>query len=32
VQKCELCVDTTTGTPACVKGCPNSAIVFEERG
>jgi len=32
VQKCELCVNTTAGTPACVKGCPNNAIVFEERG
>jgi len=32
VQKCELCVKTAAGTPACVKGCPNGAIVFEERG
>ena len=32
VQKCELCVETVTGIPACVKGCPNGAIVFEERG
>ena len=32
VQKCELCVKTAAGTPACVKGCPNNAIVFEERG
>ena len=32
VQKCELCVQTTSGTPACVRGCPNGAIVFEERG
>ena len=32
VQKCELCVKTTSGTPQCVKGCPNGAIVFEERG
>ena len=32
VQKCELCVHTTEGSPACVKGCPNNAIVFEERG
>ena len=32
VQKCELCIKTTSGTPACVKGCPNGAIVFEERG
>jgi len=32
VQKCELCVKTSSGTPECVKGCPNGAIVFEERG
>jgi carbon-monoxide dehydrogenase iron sulfur subunit len=32
VQKCELCVKMTAGTPACVTGCPNGAIVFEERG
>jgi len=31
VKKCELCVKTTEGTPACVRGCPNGAIVFEER-
>ena len=31
VQKCELCVQAANGTPACVKGCPNGAIVFEER-
>lgn len=31
VQKCELCVQTTQGTPRCVAGCPNAAIVFEER-
>ncbi|MBQ1376252.1 MAG: 4Fe-4S binding protein [Clostridia bacterium] len=31
VQKCELCVKTKRGTPACVAGCPNGAIVFEER-
>lgn len=31
VQKCELCVENG-GTPACVKGCPNRAIVFEGRG
>lgn len=31
MQKCELC--TQNGCePACVKGCPNRAIVFEERG
>ena len=31
VQKCELCTDNAAGEPACVKGCPNRAIVFEER-
>ena len=32
VQKCELCISTGAGTPACVRGCPNGAIVFEKRG
>jgi carbon-monoxide dehydrogenase iron sulfur subunit len=32
VQKCELCIENTGGIPACVSGCPNGAIVFEERG
>ncbi|GHV05213.1 4Fe-4S ferredoxin [Clostridia bacterium] len=31
VRKCELCLQTTQGTPRCVAGCPNGAIVFEER-
>jgi len=31
VQKCELCLKNSCGEPACVKGCPNRAIVFEER-
>lgn len=31
IQKCELCVKTSAGAPACVSGCPNGAIVFEER-
>ncbi|MCR5522643.1 MAG: 4Fe-4S binding protein [Clostridia bacterium] len=31
MQKCELCTRNSDGTPACVKGCPNNAIVFEER-
>ena len=31
MQKCELCVQNG-GEPACVKGCPNRAIVYEERG
>ena len=32
MQKCELCLKNTCGEPACVKGCPNRAIVYEERG
>ncbi len=32
VQKCELCVKSQSGTPQCVAGCPNAAIVFEDRG
>ena len=31
VQKCELCAKTAQGEPVCVKGCPNGAIVYEER-
>ena len=31
IQKCELCLNNSTGSPACVKGCPTQAIVFEER-
>lgn len=31
IQKCELCTKTAEGVPQCVKGCPNGAIVFEER-
>lgn len=30
--KCELCLRNSIGEPACVKGCPNKAIVYEERG
>ena len=30
-MKCELCLNNSRGTPACVEGCPNRAIVFEER-
>jgi len=30
MQKCELCTQSRTGTPACVMGCPNQAILFEE--
>ena len=32
MQKCELCLQNAVGEPACVKGCPNRAIVYEERG
>ncbi len=32
IQKCELCIRTSGGTPQCVSGCPNQGIVFEERG
>ena len=31
VQKCELCLKNASGAPACVQGCPNRAIVYEER-
>ena len=31
MQKCELCLDNVCGAPACVAGCPNNAIVYEER-
>ena len=31
VTKCELCTDNNCKEPACVKGCPNNAICFEER-
>ena len=30
MQKCELCLNNSVGEPACVKGCPNRAIVYEE--
>ncbi len=30
MQKCELCTKSG-GVPRCVEGCPNGAIVFEER-
>lgn len=32
VQKCELCLENACGAPACVAGCPNRALVYEERG
>ena len=31
MEKCQLCLDSSTGEPACVRGCPNRAIVFEEK-
>lgn len=31
INKCELCTKNSFGEPNCVKGCPNNAIVFEER-
>ena len=31
IQKCDLCTKNHDGEPACVQGCPNKAIVFEER-
>ena len=31
VQKCELCLTNAAGAPACAAGCPNRAIVYEER-
>lgn len=31
IQKCELCTSNSHGSPVCVNGCPNKAIVYEER-
>lgn len=31
MQKCELCMKNSAGAPACVAGCPNHAIVYEEK-
>ena len=31
VIKCELCQNNGNEIPACVQGCPNQAIVYEER-
>lgn len=31
IQKCELCLNNSHGAPVCVQGCPNRAIVYEER-
>ena len=31
-QKCELCLENSCTEPACVKGCPNRALVYEDRG
>ncbi|GHU45511.1 4Fe-4S ferredoxin [Clostridia bacterium] len=32
IRKCDLCISRSAGAsgPACVSGCPNGAIVFEE--
>jgi carbon-monoxide dehydrogenase iron sulfur subunit len=32
IQKCELCIGNGAKIPVCVEGCPNNAIVFEDRG
>ena len=31
IQKSELCQKNSHGQPMCVEGCPNKAIVYEER-
>lgn len=31
VNKCELCIKNNRTIPACVEGCPNRALLFEER-
>ena len=31
MEKCELCLENSCGAPACVTGCPNRAIIFEEK-
>ena len=31
IQKCELCKKNEFAMPLCVQGCPNKAIVYEER-
>ncbi|MCQ2553081.1 MAG: 4Fe-4S binding protein [Clostridia bacterium] len=31
VAKCELCLSNSCGAPACVAGCPNEALVYEEK-
>jgi carbon-monoxide dehydrogenase iron sulfur subunit len=30
-NKCQLCLTNSFGQPKCVSGCPNGAIVYEER-
>ncbi len=32
VKKCQLCMDTQAGVPACASHCPNNAIVYQEGG
>lgn len=31
IQKCELCMNNSNGTPACAEHCPNNAVVYTER-
>lgn len=31
LTKCELCLENSCSQPACAAGCPNQAIVYEER-
>ncbi|MDR1821626.1 MAG: 4Fe-4S binding protein [Oscillospiraceae bacterium] len=31
VDKCQLCLQTAEGSPRCVDGCINAAIIYEER-
>lgn len=30
IKKCDLCISRSEGKPACVEGCPNAAIVYED--
>ena len=30
MQKCELCTRNSAGSPMCVAGCPNNAIIYAE--
>lgn len=31
IKKCDLCTSNGQKVPSCVQGCPNGAIVYEER-